>query len=537
MLDVLDAFRIRFGARPLLLSLAVLGLLYLVSRSGLARPSQERWTAIAKWAIGTAGVAGLVAYAVSAVWYASDPHFFDNAEPTMISVGWLFHAGQPIYHAVDAPERYALIYGPLAYIVHGIALSMFGPNIGVSKALGAAAGLASVALTYAAVRRHETPARGAIAAGIYALILLLFRHYSFWTRPEPFQLCAAAASLVFAVRSRGIAGAIAAGAASGVLWNLKFTGPLYSIPIFVLLHRRAGWRATIAAVVTGVVAAALPFIVFSNVSLADYVAWVRLSARTGLLLSTLRQNLEWTAFLLLPILISHFGSIADERQRDSRDRAVLISLVVGAVGVVVAGAKPGAGPYHLMPFLPAIAYLVSCNTSRISPASRMDAAVSRGAIAFVVVAVAVATVQQTQLTATMMRKRPVQEIADIEAFASTHRGTIAMGYGSTEAASLARPILTFRSNTYLIDQPAVREHQLAGIEVPQSTADAVASCRVDYWLVPKGEAPFSGVNGYAAVLLRPLYPETFRRAFLSTHLRVSETTYYDVWQCQRAGRK
>jgi hypothetical protein len=57
------------------------------------------------------------------------------------------------------------------------------------------------------------------------------------------------------------------------------------------------------AIAAGAITAAAPFAMFSNVSLTEYVTWVRLSARTGLLLSTLRQNLEWTAFLLVPVLL------------------------------------------------------------------------------------------------------------------------------------------------------------------------------------------------------------------------------------------
>jgi hypothetical protein len=495
----------------------------------------DRWLAIASWTTAIAGWLGLVAYAAAALWYATDPHFFDNAEPTMVSIGWLFHAGLPIYHAIDAPERYAHIYGPLAFIFHGTALSIFGPRIVVAKLVGAIAGLASVGLTYAAVRKHEAAGRALVIAGVSALTLLLFRHYSFWTRPEPFQLCAVAASLVFAVRGRGVAAAIAAGVASGVLWNLKFTGPLYSLPVFVLLHRRSGWSGMYVAALTALLVAALPFVAFQNVSFADYVLWVRLSARTGLLLSTLRQNLEWCAYLAAPVLISYHAA-SSGRSDDSRDRVAVAALMAGMIGVAVAAAKPGAGPYHFLPFLPAIAYFVARNTSRMSPSGTMDGAIPRAVVAVVAVAAMLAIAQQSQLITTMTARRAQQESADIEAFARTHDGVIEMGYGATESASHVRPILTFRSNSYLLDQPAIREHQLAGIEVPASTAEAVASCRVNYWLVPKGEAPFSGVNPYAAVLMRPLYPESFRRAFLATHARVGETTYYDVWQCRGAAR-
>ncbi len=427
MLDLLELFRIRAGGRPLLLFLilflGVLALRAVLRGVGLSRPDGLTGGRAA-WIVTIAGALALPAYVASATWYASEWHFFDNAEATMISVGWLFHAGQPIYHAVDAPERYTLIYGPLAYIVHGIVLSVFGPGIGVSKALAALAALASLALTYFAARREAPAARAAIVTGLYALLLLIFRNYSFWTRPEPFQLCTVAASLFFAAGGRGPAAAIAAGVASGMLWNFKITGPLYTLPVLALLYRRSGWRNTVLAAAAAALVFAAPFVAFPNVSLLNYAAWIRLSARTGLLFYLFRQNLEWAAFLLLPLLLSFHHSIAGQRRRDSNERAVTIALVAGMIGVVIVGAKPGAGPYHLMPFLPVIAYLAACNTSRVPLNPTVSPRVAHAAVAFVVVASIVAIAQQAQLVVTVGKRRALRRDRrrrSLREWASRHR--------------------------------------------------------------------------------------------------------------------
>ena len=102
-----------------------------------------------------------------------------------------------------------------------------------------------------------------------------------------------------------------------------------------------------------------------------------------------------------------------------------------------------------------------------------------------------------------------------------------------EAGSLVRPMLVFRSGAYLLDQPAVRELQLQGVGIPAATLDAVGACANEYWLIPRGEAPFSGRNGYAAVFLRPLYPDALRARFLAAYVKEASTDYYDVWRCRR----
>jgi hypothetical protein len=479
-----------------------------------------------------AGLFALLAYPAVAVWYAGNEHFFDNAEPTITAIGWLFHVGQPLYPPPDSAHQYAHIYGPMAYILHGYALAGLGADIRASKALGAAAGIASLAFLYAAIRSHSAARRAASLTGICALLLLVFRDYSFWTRPDPLQLLAVSAALCFAATGTGYVAAALVGVASGLLWNLKFTGPLYSLPILALLHHRNGASATLVALVTGVVVTVMPFALFPNVSLAGYLSWVHLSAKTGLLLFALRQNLEWAAYFGLPVFLSYYAVPRERRRHEADWRDVIAALAVGACGVVLAAAKPGAGPYHLLPFLPIIFFVVSWQLSNSGAIGSIDPMVSRAAIAFLVATVAIALAQQAQLITVIRERATVREVDDIRAFASTHDGVVEMGYGQTEASSFGRPVLVFRNNSYLIDQPAVREHQLAGLEIPQATIDEVTSCRIRYWLIPKGETPFSAVDSYAAVFGRPLYAPEFRAAFTSAYQLVERTRYYDVWQCR-----
>jgi hypothetical protein len=434
-----------------------------------------------------------------------------------------------VYHLPGSPERYSHIYGPLAFMLHGWILGAFGPTILISKVLSALAAAAGLVLTFIAARRHVSRPRALALAGVASLLLLGFKNFSYWPRPEPFQTLAVAVSLAIASAGRGTGAAIGVGLASGVLWNLKITGPLYSLPILVLLARRAGWTACATAVAVGAVSAALPFVLFDNVSFTNYLYWVRLSANTGLLLSTLKLNLEWATYFGLPLLLAHFSGPA--RSMESTWLRTVAALGAGMVLLAIAAAKPGAGPYHFMPFVPVILYLVAWRTKDVASNTLVEPLVPRAAIAFIVAGLTVALAQQSILIEAMMERRTRDEAADIERFARAHQGVVEMGYGTTETLSLARPILVFRNGTYLIDQPALREHQLEGLEMPRATLDALAACRAKYWLIPKGESPFSGRNAYAAVFLRPIFPDGFRDAFLVSHTRTGSTEYYDVWEC------
>src|SRR5262249_15956501 len=107
MLEALRIFRLRVAGHPLLLTFAVFVVLLILRRLVFRHTSENVWAAIADRVRGGLAFLGLLAYIVIAFWYASDPHFADNAEPTVVAIGWLFHVGQPIYHAADSPERYS----------------------------------------------------------------------------------------------------------------------------------------------------------------------------------------------------------------------------------------------------------------------------------------------------------------------------------------------------------------------------------------------------------------------------------------------
>jgi hypothetical protein len=526
--EILEFVRIRFAGRPLLLTLAFVIVIALVRRSWprAATASAERtiWRAL-----GAVSAAGLIAYVAMAIYYAQDTHYYDHAEPTMTAVGWLFAVGKPVYHAIDAPERYAHMYGPLAFIAHGAWMRLTGPGIVASKWLGAVAAIASIALVYLSIRTRVDRGRTIALTGCCALAYLMFGNRTFWTRPEPLQLLCMSAGLYAAVAARGLVAAMVVGVTAGVMLNLKITGPLYTLPIVALLYARNGAGAVVGAGATALAVALLPF-AFPNVSLDSYLLWVRLSARNGLLLSTLRLNIEWAAFFLLPVLLSHRACL-DEAPKVRGRNTTRASLLVGMCGVVLAASKPGAAVYHLVPFLPVIFYLTS---AQLQAAERStDRSVVAAAAGLVATLALLALVQQAAFVRVFAARTHDSEAADIREFLAAHpRSNVQMGYGRDDRLTFVRPLTVFHSGSYLIDAPAVQEHQLSGIDIAPSTVQTIRACVVDYWLIPQGQAPFTGPNVYPAMLLKPLFSEDFRRAFLDTYVVEIRTRYYDVWACR-----
>src|SRR5215470_949107 len=116
----------------------------------------------------------IVIYALIAIWYAAIvPSYYDHAEPSVAAIAWLFDRGLPIYHAADAAERYAHIYGPLAFMLPGWLLRLTGPSIVASKLAGVLAAGLSVVAVYRLVRSTTTtPQRALALTALFALLCL-----------------------------------------------------------------------------------------------------------------------------------------------------------------------------------------------------------------------------------------------------------------------------------------------------------------------------------------------------------------------------
>jgi hypothetical protein len=478
-------------------------------------------------AIGT-----LASYLAIVVWYALQPFYVDYAEPTMAAIAWLAHTGQPMYPTADAAERYAHMYGPMAFLIPAWPMALLGPGIPASKIAGALAGVLTPLIVWRTARFHLDARAALIVTAIAAGLSLAFGPVAFWNRPDAFLLVLAAATLWCAVAARPILAVVGIGVALGVLVDLKLTGPLYALPALALLALRVGPLPVLGSILLGGVVAAAPFVLSDGASFAAYRHWVALSASNGLELRTLRPNLEWAAFLLAPLCA---GLLV--RRHDawplSRYAALVGGLAVGVIGVVIAAAKPGAGPYHLLPFVPAVALILAIHWDGLAEA-RAASHPSLGAagVAFVSTLAVVAGGRQAYLFGEASRI-DAGAVAEIAAVLAARPGqTIALGYGNEdESRTFARVVPVFAGHPYLFDMPAIQEHQMSGVELPPAAFDAMARCRITTWLIPKGGAPFTMRNGYPRTGYRFLFPAAFQEAFHRRYRKVDETPRYDVWTC------
>lgn len=467
-------------------------------------------------------------YLALVCWYLAQEQYADPAEPTIAAVAWLFRIGQPIYHAVDSPERYSHIYGPMAFIIPSWSLAVFGAGIRSSKIPGAVAAVAALAVVFTLVYRVAGRRQALFLTGVLAGLCLMFQNYTFWIRPDSIQFLSAAVALFAVVATTGaVIPGLLLGAATGLLIGLKITGGLYAVPAFALLLARRRCRPILVAVVVACVVAAAPFALDGQVSFSNYMRWIRISAANGIELRALRVNVEWALFLLLPLLSLGRTSPGSEQ------RALGWGLAGSMLIAVCAASKPGAGPYHLIPFLPVVMYVTALALHEHAASRREGSTHAAGVAAFIGSMAIVAFLQTSYFVWTASRTPGTPVVQDITRFAELHpTASIQMGYSDVnEALTFVRPVLVFRQGSYLLDAPAIQEFQMSGVELPSGTIRAIEDCRIDIWLIASGGEPFSIRNRYPVTGLAPLFDPQFRLAFLRTYRRESSTQFFDVWVC------
>ena len=472
-------------------------------------------------------------YLALVCWYLGREQYADPAEPTIAAVAWLFRLGQPIYHALDSPERYSHIYGPMAFIIPSWSLAVVGAGIRSSKIPGAVAAVAALAIVFALVYRVAGRRLALFLTGVLAGLCLMFQHYTFWIRPDSIQFLSAAVALfaVVATAVPVITGPLL-GIATGLLIGLKITGGLYAVPAFALLLARRRYRSILVAASVTCAVATAPFLLH-EVSFSNYLRWIRISAGNGLELRALRGNFEWALFLLLPLL-----PMLGRRSVGSEERMLGWSLAGSMPIVACAASKPGAGPYHLIPFLPAVIYATALVLHESAPSRRETANHAAGVAAFLGSMAIVAFFQTSYFVWSASRTPGAPVVQDITRFAELHpTASIQMGYSDVnEALTFVRPVLVFRQGSYLLDAPAIQEFQMSGIELPAATIRAIEDCQVDSWLIAKGGQPFLLPNRYPLTGHAPIFDAPFRLAFLRTYRRTSSTQFFDVWECGRSMR-
>jgi hypothetical protein len=503
-------------------------------------PAQHRY--VARLAA-TAAMLAVVVYLGLAFGYLLSPNYYDHIEPSIAAITEQALQGYQIYLAPDSSHVYSLLYGPAVYIANALFMALSPNPILGSKLCGVLLGIGGIAAAWAAMsRRFRAPIANILLCAI-VVCACWFTNNTFWNRADSLLLwCIGLALLGLAWLEHG-RGFLLVILALGIATNAKAHAPLYFLPLFVLIDIGVWKRRFAAATALLVLVLLAPFAYARVFSLGGYIYWLAAAGRHPLSLDLFVTNLATMALMSLPlgILLSLYAIYGRSGAISSKYALAGGLCLATMLAVCVIAAKRGAGSYHLIPFIPVVAYLTGAIWLELRPQIEQAefGSPARGrlllaiAALWVCFALARAAIGAAPLQPLLLDTQGDQVQADLLQISRKYAGySQQIGYGGDLGyrATFFRP-LVYNRREYFVDAPSLMDLRESRIDYTVMLQKLFTAQSVDCWLIPRDDAPFSMDTRYEANV--PLFSDATRQAFQANYMKVDSSRFYDVWQARR----
>ncbi len=489
------------------------------------------------------GVSLLVLYYLAgAALYVVTPGYLDHMEPGITVISRILGSGKPLYHAVDSPERYAQLYGPVLYGVNYFFQCLFNIDIIFSsKCAGAVLGIGSIALLYFVFRNRLSGFSTSIMLGFVVSCFLWFGHYSFWNKGESLLLfcCSAGCCAVF-IRSASVQAVIMSIIVAAVI-NTKVHAVIYCLPFLISLLFIRGLKVIVYSAVLSAFLVSLPFFAFGSVSLQNYICLLGAVGEHPLSLSLFFLNMKYAGLLFLPVIaVVLVREKASPISQDVLRKQIVLaaSILAGLAAAAVFGSKIGAGPHHLLPFAPGIALLMvrpfsETARTRINSSGFVPYA---GLVISLWLVISFLTVYKNYRLVSPFYFQNPHEAVWCDLIRLRHRFmdySMQMGYGDGSAYRFTwvRPVIYTSGKDYFLDAPALMDMKEGGMKITAKTLAAFENQRFDMWIIPGQGKPFTMPSLYPP--FKRLFGSEIPEVFVNNYEHIGQTDFFGIWKAKR----
>lgn len=485
-------------------------------------------------------IAVLLFFVVLACAYAFKPSYLDHGEPgvTILSLGVVHQ--QSTYPAPDAGQRIVLSYGPLVYVSHALGVLLVANPILGSKLVAALLGISALGLSFWGMWRRFGRPTALYASALLVLSWLWFKHFSFWTRPEPLILFGSSLFIVSLSLKNSRAVVLSAGVAIAILVNSKIFAPIYILPLLWLWLMKFGWRELAKLFGVSLIFSALPFTLTQQFPIQHYVYWLRNMGSHSFLGELLRANVSTSLMMAMPSLTFLAVHII-QKKRDGVIYQALGLLMLSIVCLI--GSKIGAGPYYLLPCLPALVFIdvLSYEQIRQDPPTFQLSNTTKKIGSIIILCwfisfLFLAYKGQLDTFAYLRDQSNAKLEQDLRQVQARLGESIQMGYGENKGYRITfiRPWLYQQGQEYVIDSMSYWDMQMSQIPTQAALLDQFRQQRSEYWLIPRGNSPFAMstelyTNPQADEQL--LFPD-IAAVFTEYYQLVDQSSYFDIWQAK-----
>jgi hypothetical protein len=230
----------------------------------------------------------------------------------------------------------------------------------------------------------------------------------------------------------------------------------------------------------------------------------------------------------------------NRKKFNAGDRQFFLFGLTSIALVLVPASKAGAGPHHFIPFLPimALSYAILLKPTLTTSTEIKNPNFNKIFLLFFYVSFGFAIFLGFSSQRHIMHfftntDKHMAQVEEVQKILENYKGQyIQMGYsdGDHYSSSFPRSLLTFAGNRLFIDAAPMMDFEKSNISISAATIQAINSCSVDIWIIPKGDA-FSLASGYSPS--RRLFEDRFTDAFFANYEIDESGQNYDIWTCRK----
>jgi len=524
--------------------------LWLLVRLNGPRP----WLNYAQWVWPVAGGLALVAFGCFCMVHLLSPIYLGPIQPQIAEVSWYFANGQPVYHSAGSAEVYSMLYGPDLYIITGWFEKFFGPSAFSFKLPGALAAAGALLMLAWHLQRRVGIKLALLGMSVFTALILAMNPEELFSRADVFIVLGLVVGC-WAAFSQSKYAPITFGVALGICFNLKIHAVIYFLPLVGAAWKN-GYRKTSWLAVSGfaLMLAVAPFLLFSNISLANYLWTLRVAGGHGINPLNYFTLLEVFFSLGMPIvamvLLAYRQNTRATLAGLQAQKYFIQLLLVEFILLLLPASKYGAGLHHLLPLaLLVIILAAELYAAGVKPEwddSLASCAASAVLFSWLTACLGIGLVRSYQNAAYLHGRAAWAKSveADIDQITAQYGSQHVLLMGTANNASYDyayfRPRLVFAGQPIGFDPCALMEREFANSPVPAllQLTTALAKTHSDkkiLWLVPKGGEPFS-ITSYFAKWEKngylpnpPAYDGQFRASFAAACTKIATSQYYDLY--------
>lgn len=480
---------------------------------------------------------GIIGVLVTGGIYLTWGGFAEQGEINFSSVAWLLYQGQPLYTDIDAAERYSIQHGPIAYLVIGGVMKIFGPGYITAKLSGVSAFILVVLVSWIWFSQLVSKKEALYLLGLEIWILFHWPH-SFFSRPDSLMLlCVVISMYICTTKSNTLLLVLGIAIPMGLMVNLKIHGAIYFLPVMVVVFRRLGFGHILLIGALTMLLAIAPYLL-PQISFANYLVWLNTSVELGakncgfVLKNFVPKVFFAISLSLIPILLGIIYGI-NLYEFFKRNKYLILTTLFSLVIAAIIAAKPGSGTNHLMPFIPVLCYIIILFISDIRnrvkdlPEVNRSNFVVKLSYATLAVCIILFTIgglgRQKALIQPILESDRTATLQELYSIQTLYKGkTLQVGYGKYESYADFRdfvPVPVFHGNPLLVESVALGDMKAIGLQMPQATLKKLEEGAIQVWLIPRGDMPFS----------LGTFDESFQQAFLHNYILASRMKFFDIW--------